>query len=117
MANIVFTGLESPIPFELERVLTHEGHQVTVRESHDYAGADAVFCSGDGPDYAMLLHGIRRQWPNLPVVVVTRLPDSDKWLDALEAGASDYCSAPFEPIQVRWILSAVLGRKALTCVA
>ena len=28
------------------------------------------------------------------------------WLDALEAGASDYCAAPFEPAQIRWVLQS-----------
>jgi len=117
MANIVFTGMESHAQSELGRVLGQEGHQVSIQDSDDLGGADAVFCNGDCPNYAALLGRIRRLWPNLPVVVVTRLPESDKWLNALEAGATDYCSAPFEPIQVRWILSAVLGRKARVCVA
>jgi DNA-binding response OmpR family regulator len=32
-----------------------------------------------------------------PVVVVSALPEIDKWLDALDAGADDYCAAPFDP--------------------
>ncbi len=40
----------------------------------------------------------------LPVVVVSRLPEVEGWLDALEDGAADYCAAPFEPVQLRWLL-------------
>lgn len=108
MANIVFTDNDSPVPSELGRVLADEGHSVTVRDSDHLDSADVVFCSGDCANYTLLLARIRCLWPSLPVVIVTRLPDSEKWLDALEAGASDYCSAPFERTQVRWIFSAVL---------
>jgi DNA-binding response OmpR family regulator len=117
MAHIVLNGLEPSAQADLCRVLFGEGHEVSIRDHHDWAQADAVFCNGDSPTYPALLRRVRDLHPDLPVVVVTRLPESDKWLNALEAGAADYCSAPFEPIQVRWILSAVLGRRALHCVA
>ena len=108
MANIVFTDSDMPVPGELGRVLIDEGHRVTVQDPDHLDSADVVFCSGDCAGYTLLLARIRRLWPGLPIVVVTLLPDSEKWLDALDAGASDYCSAPFDRIQVRWILSAVL---------
>jgi DNA-binding response OmpR family regulator len=110
MANIVLSGLEAAAQADLCRVLDGEGHRVMLRENSDWAEVDAVFCNGDSPDYPALLRRVRDLRPDLPVVVVTRLPESDKWLNALEAGAADYCSAPFEVIQVRWILSSVLGR-------
>ena len=44
-------------------------------------------------------------FPHLPVVIVSRLPDTREWLDALESGASDYVAAPFESIQMRWLLT------------
>lgn len=115
MANFVFTGSESPVPCELGRILVAEGHQVMIENSDSFEGADAVFCSGDCPDYAAVLARIVRDWPGLPVVVVTRLPETEKWLAALEAGAADYCAAPFERIQVRWIVSAVLAHRNREC--
>jgi hypothetical protein len=48
----------------------------------------------------------------LRVVLVNRLPENDRWLDALEPGAADYCGAPFEPIQMGWLLDSVLRRAA-----
>jgi DNA-binding response OmpR family regulator len=110
MANIVLSGLEAAAQADLCRVLDGEGHRVMLQEDSDWVEADAVFCNGDSPDYPTLLRRVRSLRPDLPVVVVTRLPESDKWLNALEAGAADYCSAPFEAIQVRWILSSVLDR-------
>jgi len=109
MAHIVLSGLEPAARAELCRVLSDEGHRVTVHAQGDWTEADAIFCNGDCPDYPALLRSIRDARPDLPVVVVTRLPESNKWLNALEAGAADYCSAPFETVQVRWILTAVLA--------
>jgi|SRR5579863_1894878 len=129
MAKIVFTGLEQRVQNDLGRVLGDEGHEVqsmdsgffrlldasrvAVQDAGHFEGADAVFCNGDCPGYALVLRQIRDLRPNLPIVVVTRLPESEKWLNALEEGADDYCSAPFEAIQVRWILSAVMSRGTL----
>jgi DNA-binding response OmpR family regulator len=43
-------------------------------------------------------------------VIVNRHPENSRWLDALELGAADYCGAPFEPVQMRWLLDSVLRR-------
>jgi len=40
----------------------------------------------------------------VPVVVVSRHPEPAEYLDAMDAGAADYCAAPFEPSHIRWIL-------------
>jgi DNA-binding response OmpR family regulator len=72
--------------------------------------ADAVFCDGDDARYRSVIRNLHAR---LPLIVVTQNPTEGKWLDAIEAGAVDYCSAPFEPIQVRWILDAVLKQAAV----
>jgi DNA-binding response OmpR family regulator len=53
---------------------------------------------------------VRAERPTLPFVVVTRIPETGEWLDALEAGATDYCSAPFESRQINWLMEAALPR-------
>jgi hypothetical protein len=53
-----------------------------------------VFCSAQ-PE---ILQEALRRFPQLPVVVVSRLPEVRAWLDALEAGAADYCAASFESV-------------------
>ena len=65
-------------------------------------GARIVFCAAESG----VLQQALLQFPHVPVVVVSRLPETDDWLDALEAGATDYCAAPFEPVQLRWLLEA-----------
>ncbi len=51
----------------------------------------------------MKLKGLR-----LPVVVVSRLPEVSEWLDALDAGAADYCAAPFEHQHMSWLIESAL---------
>jgi DNA-binding NtrC family response regulator len=41
-------------------------------------------------------------------VVVSRHPEISDWLDSIEAGATDYCAAPFENAQVKWIVESSL---------
>lgn len=59
---------------------------------------DLVFC-GFTSDLTNLLQAV-----TVPVVVVSRHPETSEYLDAMDAGAADYCSAPFEPSHIHWIL-------------
>ncbi|MDE3166493.1 MAG: hypothetical protein KGN36_11870 [Acidobacteriota bacterium] len=107
MANVLLLGLDSALADDLSRVLRHLGHAVTVstrREaSPDAANADLVFTDSHELDTALALS------PRLPVIVTSRLPEVTAWLNALEAGAADYCGAPFEPTQVGWVLATALA--------
>lgn len=111
MANIVLAGLEFHAQAALTRVLDQLGHHVSTAGNVLPDSADMVFCSGDDQSGFALLLSIRAVRPELPVVVVTLHPDMGKWLNALEAGAADYCSAPFEPVQIRWLLGALLEQR------
>jgi DNA-binding NarL/FixJ family response regulator len=73
-----------------------------------------VFAGGEPSQYLSLLRRVREERPALPFVVVTRVPETTAWLDALEAGATDYCSAPFEARQIHWLMeSALPGRRKI----
>jgi DNA-binding NtrC family response regulator len=67
-----------------------------------------VFCSAERQTYTLLLNLIKREGLEVPVVVVSRHPQADEWLDAIEAGAADYCSPPFEAFQISWIIDNTL---------
>jgi DNA-binding NtrC family response regulator len=107
MANVLLLGLDSCLAEDLSRVLRHLGHTVTVsaglEASLDASNADLVFTDSHELHAALSLH------PRLPVIVTSRLPEVAAWLNALEAGAADYCGAPFEPTQVRWVLDTALA--------
>ena len=62
--------------------------------------AQIIFCGADVTTVAKL----RETKPEAPIVVVSRHPEVSGWLDSIEAGATDYCAAPFETAQLQWIL-------------
>jgi PleD family two-component response regulator len=93
-------GLKSNVAEELRTVLSAANCQL----SSDPGGAEIIFCRWDRAAFAVT----RGRFPDVPIVVVSELPDVNSWLDALEAGAADYCAAPFEAIQMRWILDTHL---------
>jgi DNA-binding NtrC family response regulator len=116
-ARIVLFGLDDSLASELRRVLVSQQQTVfsepflAPRECLavvDRVGADLIFCSSHGKRYTALLEAVSRLNPDLPVVVVSRVPETAEWLDAIEAGASDYCAAPFETAHIQWILDSAL---------
>jgi DNA-binding response OmpR family regulator len=118
MAKVVLVGLEESAACQIERALRNENHLIENRSlqtaDSGVLDADIVFAGGDDKQYVPLLKRIRAIQPLLPFVVVTRLPETADWLDALEAGATDYCSAPFETRQLRWLMQSVPARPCAT---
>ena len=112
MSSVTLLGLPEDLGNQLARVLIDESYQVNRRlyisDLRRNTNCCAVFISGDTPDYTRTLSHLREAYPDLPVVVVTRQPEARQWLDALDAGAADYCGAPFEHVQLRWILGSIL---------
>lgn len=98
--------LASPLAKALEQC---QWQAVQTREKHRPAKANIVFCA---PDRDVLARAFR-SYRNIPVVVVSRLPEIEGWLDALEAGAADYCAAPFEAAQLRWLLDTHARKPSL----
>src|SRR5690349_9740009 len=107
MSRVTLLGIPWDLADELSLVLRDESHAVTISDGPIEFEPDVVFISGDSPDLAQRMAALRGEQPHLPVVVVTRLPDTGRWLDALEAGARDYCGAPFEHVQIRWIMETI----------
>jgi DNA-binding NtrC family response regulator len=111
MSQVTLLGLPDDLAQQLAQVLRAEAHQVNRRmylqDLQRGPRAAVVFISGDTPDFRNRIALLRETEPALPVVVVTRLPGARQWLDALDSGAADYCGAPFERVQVRWIMQSV----------
>src|ERR1700733_5690283 len=104
MATILFIGLEGRGPRQLEAIVQARGHRVLHASDGEPFAPDAVFFDGDEAQFLRVFAAIRELAPEVPVIVVTQNPTEGKWLDAIEAGAADYCGAPFETVQVGWIL-------------
>lgn len=108
-SEIVLAGLDQKIADELSNHLRTRGLSVKSCEKLDGLDADQAsncalaFCDIGRSDLIAMLQAVK-----MPVVVVSRLPEVNDWLDAIEAGAVDYCSAPIEREQLDWILESNL---------
>jgi DNA-binding NtrC family response regulator len=115
MAKIVLIGLEQTAAGQICRALAVERHQIH-QQSPDLPipalrDADMVFAGGEPARYLSLLRRVREVQPTLPFIVVTRIAETKEWLDAIEAGATDYCSVPIETRQIHLLMeSALSGR-------
>jgi DNA-binding NtrC family response regulator len=114
MAKVIFVGIEQTAAIQIARALAVERHQVDQKPKNagirDIVDADIVFAGGEPSHYLSLLKHVREERPSLPFVVVTRVPETTEWLDALEAGATDYCSEPFESRQIHWLMESALPK-------
>ena len=112
MANVFLINLDPATAVQLSRILAVERHRIQQKPqtigTYDLMQADIVFVGGGPAKYLPLLRWVRKERPGSPFVVVTRLPATSAWLDALETGATDYCSSPFEARQIRWLMQSVL---------
>jgi DNA-binding NtrC family response regulator len=111
MSHVALLGLPEDLGNQLTRILLEESHQVShkrfISDLRRLPASSAVFISGDTPEYRRTISILRESHPHLPVIVVTRQSDAWHWLDALDAGAAEYCGAPFERFQLRWILDSI----------
>ena len=107
LPSVLVFGLERPVADAIESALQRLGFEIC----RDHAspadcGCEIMFC---GTEDAAALLAARGRMSRLPLVVVaSRLPHIPDWLDAIEAGAFDYCSAPFETRQIAWIMQSAM---------
>jgi FixJ family two-component response regulator len=112
LPHITLLGLPGDLASELTRGLIEESHQVSRQPFISDLGPGpqpaVVFISADCAKVRASILQLRAAHLDLPVVVITCLYEPGLWIDALEAGASDYCSAPFEPAPA---LDSRLGKR------
>jgi DNA-binding NtrC family response regulator len=119
MAKVILTGIEETIANRLKCLLEAEKHRIEHRlwgaPIGDFLDADIVFAGDNVKQYVPLLQALRQARPTLPFVVVTRIPDTSAWLTALEAGATDFFSAPFQLREIRWLMESALPTVRFAC--
>jgi DNA-binding NtrC family response regulator len=112
MSSILLLGLENDLAEPLAAVLRQLRHDVTVTNSLGATLRDRrariVFAAGDCPRYREIVQKLTSTRPDAAVILVNRFPEDERWLDALELGAADYCGAPFETIQIQWLVEGAL---------
>lgn len=113
--SVIFHELDESLTAQLSDAVSQPGSEfysttsaaecISVAEQQ---GAEVVFCNSDRREYQSLLRALKQSGLQLPVVVVSRIPETSEWLDALEAGATDYCAAPFERQHISWLVHSAL---------
>jgi DNA-binding NtrC family response regulator len=114
-ANFILQEIEKSLADQLCQAAFEPGHTFHSARSTaeclrlaERFHADVVFCNSEPREYQALLNEMKRRGLRLPVVVVSRLPEVSEWLDALDAGAADYCAAPFEHQHISWLIASAL---------
>lgn len=116
--SVLLYGLEPALADELTTVLAN--HSISVISEADNPahlrdltgrGVDVIFCSSDRDCREKTLAAVSQARSSTPVVVASSQPEVNDWLDALEAGAADYCAAPFDSRQIGWILDSNVRRE------
>jgi hypothetical protein len=117
MANVIFLRLDPRSAGQLGPLLAGDGHEIHVERENAPIGlirnSSAVFIGGAPEGYLPVLRRLRALDANLCVVVIARMADTQDWLNAIEAGATDYWPAPFEPSQARMLIAPAVSRKPL----
>lgn len=116
MPNVYLIGLERPIADQISRIVSIErypvrerSHNVNIRELDE---AGMIFAGGDPAMYLALLRRVRQQQPGVPFIVVSQTNGTMAWLDALEAGATDYCPLPVQRRQIQWLMESMVPTHA-----
>jgi DNA-binding NtrC family response regulator len=110
--RLLLIGLEEQIASELVRHLppciwSIEPDDALFHKAHlDLTAIDIIFCRAGHKFLARILKSAHAQ--SVPVVVVTAHPDVEEWLNAMDAGASDYTAPPFDRQQMTWLLNTNL---------
>jgi DNA-binding response OmpR family regulator len=116
MAKAVLINLESAAAEQICHALAIDGYEVEHHQlsvvTRDLWDADIVFAGGEPAQYMPLLRQVREVHPTSPFVVVAKTLETSAWLDALEAGATDYYAIPIETRQIRWLMESALPQHA-----
>ena len=105
----------------LQEVLQRDGYDVSSFTSASAALkqnlADYDLLMSDirmpGMDGLQLLDEIQKQWPNLPVILMTAYGSLETTMEAIRLGAWDYISKPFSPEECRALVKKVLEVREL----
>lgn len=117
--RLLLMGLDPSIARDLEDVLPKRSSAVRRSVPTDLLSfmrvlqesrPDVLFCPAGHRHLAEILERASAQ--RLPVVVVTRDPDAREWIEAMDAGATDYVAAPFHRDQIEWVLQSSLLQPA-----
>lgn len=82
-----------------------QAHQALKQQKFDLCFTDMRLPDGNGLDF---VKAIQKQWPDLPVAVITAHGNVDLAVEALKSGAFDFVSKPLKLRMLRDLVSAAL---------
>ncbi len=118
--HILIIDDEEAVCWTLERALSREGHRVAVAASVEQAWLaierhppDAIVLDVrlPGVDGLTALGQFRQQMPHVPVIVVTAFGNLETAVRAVEGGAFDYLTKPFDLSQALTTIGRALERE------
>lgn len=105
----------------LQEALNRDGYDVTTFTSakealkEDLSSFDLLMSDirMPGMDGLQFLEKVRKQWPDLPVILMTAYGSLETTMEALNLGAWDYICKPFSPEDCRAMVRKVLQMREL----
>jgi DNA-binding response OmpR family regulator len=114
MATVLLLGLDDLSAATIAKLTVQAGHLYTrepFRTTWETRPAvDVVFLSGDGANYRESIEKIRQFSSPPPIIVVSRLGGARGWIEALEAGATDFVAEPYSLQQIAGVIAAAIPR-------
>ena len=104
---IFLTTRPQPIPRWLQAFPDARVLREAAPEALAEAGVIWLHAAHEGADVAAAVRSLRAAAPQVPVVVLSNMPDDEQGLAALAAGASGYCSALTLPAVLRQVAGVV----------
>ena len=113
--RVVLLGLPADVAESLGRIVSKWGSVVYIPPPFptlqslslmQEVTADLVFVWTGANHGTSLLELVRKVQPQIPVVAVSLHAKDPEMLNALDSGAVDYCTPPFDLIHIQWLLQA-----------
>lgn len=120
MAKILIVDDDVEFGTALSKILNGEGYgtsvALSVSESMEFLNKgkyDLVFVdlSMPGASGITLLEDIKKDYPNLPVVIITAFGEWDAYAEAAEKGARAFIDKPVKKEEILEVVKDVLGPK------
>jgi len=112
MASVFLIDLGNEAAEMIAGVFSIERHTVRRKPSRldtrELRNAAMIFAGGGPKQYLPLLRQVRRELPRMPFVVVNDGADTRAWLEAIEAGATDYFCTPVARRQIQWLMQSIM---------
>lgn len=122
MSNILVVDDEPTICWSFREALKDEGHDVTIASSAEEALAVAGKCQPDavlldvrlpGQDGISVMTALQSQTNHAPIIVMTAFGNLETAVKAVEAGAFDYLTKPFELDDATEVVRRALRQSAV----